>query len=92
MIYEQYLPTNITTNTTTTVKTGSGLLHAVVINTKGATSNIAKIYDGSASGTLLATIDTTGGAATLWYDVQFSQSLTVVTSAGTCADLTICYR
>ena len=85
-------PKNIISNTTTTVVSGHGLLHSVTINTKGATSNTAKIYDGTAAtGTLLATIDTTANVGTLIYDVNFSTSLTIVTASGTAADLTVSY-
>ena len=57
---------NVTSNATTTLKSGAGLLHSITINTKGATSNTATIYDNTAgSGTKIGTIDTTAGTQCL---------------------------
>ena len=93
MIYDQFTPTNITTNTTTIVKTGSGLLHSVTINTKGSSSNTIKLYDGlTAGGTLFATIDSTANVGFLLFNAQFSQGLTVVTGTGSAGDITINFR
>jgi hypothetical protein len=83
---------NINTNTTTTVKSGAGVLHNITINTKGATGNTATIYDNtSGSGTKIATIDTTQQVQTLALDVSFNTGLTIVTANGTAADLTVSY-
>jgi hypothetical protein len=83
----------INSNTTTTLKSGKGVLHGVTIGVKGATSNTATLYDNTAgSGTVIAVIDTTSNVATLLYDVAFSTGLTVVTATGTAADLTVAYR
>lgn len=82
--------TNITTNTTTVLKTGPGILGAITINTKGASSNTATIYDNTAgSGTKIGTIDTTVGVGTLAYDLAFTTGLTIVTATGTAPDLTV---
>lgn len=86
---------NITTATTTTVKTGTGLFNAITINKNVATATIT-IYDNTAaSGTKIGTI--TAGAALLSdpplnaiYNVKFATGLTIVTSGAT--DITICYR
>lgn len=86
---------NITTATTTTVKSGSGLFNSLTINKQVATGVIT-IYDNTAaSGTKIGTI--TAGAALLTdpplqtiYNVKFSTGLTIVTSQA--ADLTISYR
>lgn len=84
---------NITTNATTVVKSGKGVLRTITINTKGATANTATVYDNTAgSGTKIATIDTTSGPATFRYDVAFGTGLTIVTAAGTAADITVSYR
>lgn len=84
---------NITTNTTTTVKTGAGVLNSISINTKGASSNTATIYDNTAgSGTKLGTIDTTAAIGQINYGIAFSTGLTIVTATGTAADLTVNYR
>lgn len=89
------LATNITTATTTTVKSGAGFLHAIVIN-KGVLAGVITIYDNTAaSGTKIGTI--TFGAALLsdppglaLYDINFTTGLTIVTSAAT--DLTVSYH
>lgn len=95
VVEHRYSFTNMTTATTTTIKSGAGLLHAIIINKAIATATIT-IYDNTAgSGTKIATI--TFGATLLTdppllgtYDVSFSTGLTVVTSGAT--DITLCYR
>ena len=90
--YDEYGYNHISTNTTTTVKSGSGILRSVTVNTKGATANTATVYDNTAgSGAVIAVIDTTASLGTLRYDVVFSTGLTVVTASGTAADLTVSY-
>lgn len=92
-VEERFSYASITSNATTTVKSGAGFLHRIVINTKGASSNTATIYDNTAgSGTKIGTLDTTGGTASLTYNCAFSTGLTIVTSTGTSADLTVIYR
>ncbi|MCA1832561.1 MAG: hypothetical protein LC750_07490 [Actinobacteria bacterium] len=89
-VESSFLFSNITTATTTTIKSGAGLLHAVVINTRGVAST-ATVYDNTAgSGTKIATIDTTLSTTAFLYDAAFATGLTVVT-VGT-ADLTFTYR
>jgi hypothetical protein len=86
---------NITTATTTTVKSGNGTLHAIVVNTNVASATI-KIYDNTAaSGTVIGTItlpSTITGADPfeILYDAAFSLGLTIVTSGAT--DLTVLYK
>jgi hypothetical protein len=83
---------NLNTNGTTTVKSGEGVLHSITINTKGATSNTATVYDNTAaSGTKIATIDTTAQIQTLLFDVNFTTGLTIVLASGTSADITVSY-
>lgn len=78
---------------TTTVKSGAGVLYSVIINTKGASANTLTCYDNTAgSGTKIAIIDTTGGTASIRYDVAFSTGLTCVSATGTGADYTVSYR
>jgi len=68
-------------------------LHAITINTKGASANTATVYDNTAgSGTKIATIDTTASVGTLRFDAAFSTGLTIVTATGTAADITVLYR
>lgn len=83
---------NIASNATTTVLSGGGYLHSITINTKGASSNTATVYDNTAaSGSKIATIDTTAAVVTLLYDVNVKTGITVVTATGTAADLTVSY-
>jgi len=81
--------TNITTNTTTTVKSGAGILHSVSVNTKGATDT-AQMWDNtSAAGTKIGLLDVTLAQDTLIYDIAFNIGLTIVTAGTTPADITV---
>lgn len=93
-IASQYAFGRMSTNTTTTHKSGAGILHSIVINTPGLTANTATVYDNTAgSGTVIAVIDTTlVSTPCRIYDVAFATGLTVVTATGTAADLTVCYQ
>ena len=81
---------NITSATTTVVKSSQGRLHAVVVNNKGSTVTVT-MYDNAsaASGTKIATMLLTAEGS-IAYDVSFANGLTVVTS-GT-VDLTVSFR
>lgn len=86
--------TNITTATTTTVKSGAGFLHLILINAAAALATIT-IYDNtSAAGTKIGTVTMPAtllaNQNTLRFDVAFTTGLTIVTT-GT-QDLTISYR
>lgn len=85
---------HITTNTTTVVKATAGILHKVIINTKGATANVLTLYNDTTGGTAnaIAVIDTTTGVDNIDYDLGFSNGLQAVTATGTAADITIVYR
>jgi len=84
---------NINTNTTTTVKSGSGVLKRIVVNMAGASSNTCTIYDNtSGTGTIIGTIDPVHTQIVFEYDVVFNTGLTIVTATGTAADLTIVYQ
>lgn len=77
--------TNITTATTTVVKSGEGILRRLIINSPVATG-VVTIYDNtSATGAKIATILNPAGIAvnpvTVEYNVKFSTGLTIVTSA-----------
>lgn len=83
---------NIPTNTTTVVKSGAGILHAVTINTTGTTTT-ATIYDNtSAAGTKIATINSSASHITRIYDVAFSTGLTIVTAGTAASDITVSYK
>lgn len=79
---------------TTTIKSGTGILRRVVINTKGSASNTFTIYDNTiGSGTIIAAIDTVNGVAGHFeYNVAFNTGLTVVDATGTSADITVIYE
>ena len=86
-----YNGTNIAGAATTVVKAESGILHGIVINTRGAASTTT-VYDNTAgSGTKLATIDNTVSVLTLIYDCHFNTGLTVVTT-GTLSDITVSFH
>lgn len=88
--FQAFTGTPLAANATTLVRTGAGVLHGITINTKGASSNTLKIYDGlSASGTLMATIDTTATPGLWEYDMTFTTGLTIVIGTGTAADVTV---
>lgn len=76
----------------TTVIPGKLILVGVVINTKGGSSNIAKIYDGTISNeSLVATVDTVNNIGLISYYIPCLSGINIVTSAGTQADLTVIY-
>lgn len=81
---------NISTATTTTVKSGTGVLHAITINTTAASA--ITIYDNTAgSGSKIATIAASPAiGSTFRFDIAFSTGLTVVTAGN--SDLTIAFR
>jgi hypothetical protein len=83
---------NITTDTTTTLKTGPGYLHTVCVNTPAATGTIT-IYDNTAaSGTKIALITSFASVSGCFvYDVAFWTGLTVVTATAT-PDVTVSFR
>jgi len=75
---------------TTVVKAAPGKLHAIVINTSGASSNTIAVYD-DASGTSnqIALIDGTTDEKTLFYDAECVEGISIVSAAGTGADMTV---
>lgn len=79
---------NISTNTTTLVKTGRGFLHSIVVNTTAA--GAITVYDGlDATGTKIATLKSSVAEGSYLYDVQFGVGLTIVTAAS--SDITATY-
>ena len=84
---------NITTNTTTVVKSGSGTLHSIVVNASGVTGTIT-IYDNTAASvTKIGTANSAISAGiSLIYDIAFNTGLTVVTTGLTPSDITVTYK
>lgn len=74
--------TYISTATTTTIKTGAGILHTITVN--GGTAGTVIVYDNTAgSGTIIASFDSTNALATYTLNVAFTTGLTIVTGAAT---------
>ena len=80
---------NIATNTTTTVKTGQGMLHSITINTTAA--GAITVYDNTTnSAPIIATIAASPVIGSVFrYDVAFATGLTIVTAAA--SDITVSY-
>jgi len=92
-VQTSFLFSNITTATTTTVKSGAGILRGVTINTKGTIASAVTIYDSlSGSGTKIGTIDSLNLAGQFEYDIAFSTGLTIVTTGTVAPDITVAYR
>lgn len=88
-VERRFLANNISTATTTTVKSGAGLLHVLTINT--AAAGTITIYDNTAaSGTKIATIAASAAGPNFIFDVVFTTGLTIVTAAA--SDITVSYR
>ncbi len=88
-VNQVFTPTYISTATTTVIKTSAGLLHTLVVN--GGTTGTIIVYDNTAaSGTIIASFDTTNALATYTFNATFATGLTVVTSAAT--KLTVTWR
>lgn len=88
-----FLFANITTATTTTVKSGAGVLRGVTVNTKGTIASTITIYDNTAgSGTKIGTIDSLNLAGQFLFDVAFATGLTLVTTGTVAPDITVSYR
>lgn len=88
-----WTPTNITTNTTTLVRSGPGIMHTLVVN-KSVASAVITIFDSlTNAGTKIGTITLSSGGVTDMvpldgvYDCAFVNGLTIVTSAAT--DITV---
>lgn len=83
---------NITTQTTTLVKTGAGFLHSITINKPVATGTI-EIDDAITNTTpIIGTITTPTGPfpVTLIYDVAFNVGLSITTGTAS-QDITVAY-
>jgi len=81
--------TNISTATTTLVKSGTGILHTITVNTTAAAT--ITIYDSlTASGNKIATIAASPAIGSdFQYDVAFNTGLTVVTAGA--SDITVAW-
>lgn len=85
--------TNISTSTTTTVKSGAGTLHLVAVNTLGTVASTVTIYDNTAgSGTIIAIINSLTLSGSFTYDIAFSTGLTVVTTGTAAPNVTVAWK
>lgn len=86
-----YNYTNITTDTTTLVKTGAGTLHAIAVNTAPASGGTLEIDDALTNTTPKVGTLTSPAQGTLVYDVDFATGLSI-TTATHAGDYTIVWR
>lgn len=81
--------TNISTGTTTVVKSGRGVLARIVVNTTAA--GAITIYDNtSAAGTKIATLPSSAVVRAYEYGCKFGTGLTIVTAAA--SDITVIWE
>ncbi|KKN52695.1 hypothetical protein LCGC14_0609760 [marine sediment metagenome] len=91
--YPVYNVNYITTNATTAVLIGSGVLHSLCVTDFGASSNTATVYDSLAgSGTIIALFDTVTFDGCALLDVRVTTGITIVTATGTAPEITVSYR
>jgi thymidine phosphorylase len=76
---------------TTTIKTGPGVLHSIVVNNIGSAGTITVFDNTAGSGTTIATILTQAASTTYLYDVGFSTGLTITTGGTTAPNITVSY-
>lgn len=89
----EYSFSHISTSTTTTVKSGAGVLHAISVNTKGTVASIITVYDNTAgSGTVIGVVDSLNLSGAFIFDVIFATGLTLVTTGTVAPDITVSYR
>jgi hypothetical protein len=88
-----YSYAHLSTATTTTIKSGAGVLHTLSVNNLGTVASVTTVYDNTAaSGSVIAVINTLAGQESYIYDVAFSTGLTIVTTGTVAPDITISYR
>lgn len=81
--------TNISTGTTTTVKSGRGTLARITVNTTAA--GAITVYDNtSAAGTKIATLPSSAVVGTYEFGCRFLTGLTIVTAAA--SDITVIWE
>lgn len=91
LTYKYNSAANITTATTTTLKSGQGLVYGFCVNTIGTTSTLVLWDSPTASGTKLGTW-TTGAVGCYTLEIGLKNGLTVVTTGSPAADITVMYR
>jgi hypothetical protein len=86
-----WLANNITTKTTTAVKTSAGILLGISINKVGSTDTITVYDNAAATGTIIASITVQAGVPFYKLPAAFNNALTVVSGGGTAGDYTVFY-
>lgn len=81
---------HISTDTTTTLKSGAGVLHTICVNSVGAASTIT-VDDATSATTPTVAVLSGATLGCYTYDVAFSTGLTIVTAVAA-PDLTVAYR
>jgi hypothetical protein len=86
------LPANITTSTSTQIKTGQGILFGLSVNT-GASGAAIALYDGtSTAGTKLGAFSAAAQGYVIYpVGIQFLVGLFAVTTGSPAADVTVTY-
>jgi hypothetical protein len=89
-MFEQGTGVHIATATTTAIKSGSGVLHTLTVNTTAA--GIVTVYDDTAAtgGREIAILKASVAEQTFIFDVVFRRGLTIVTAAA--SDLTVSFQ
>jgi hypothetical protein len=87
-----FLNVTLAAPTTTVVKTGAGILHAITFNKPVATGVITLYDNTSAAGTVIGTITVPASPmpVTVFYDAAFSTGLTIVTATAA-QDITVSF-
>ena len=91
LVITAYNYKHITTDATTTVKSGSGILHTICINTPAATEMITAYDNTAGSGTIIGVITLYASTNPCFtYDINFTTGLTLVTATAA-GDITVAY-
>lgn len=91
LVITAYKYANITTDATTVVKSGSGLLHTICVNTPAATETITLYDNTAASGTKIGALTSFASSPGCFtYDINFLTGLTIVTATAA-GDITVSY-
>jgi hypothetical protein len=82
----------MSTATTTTIKSGAGTLHSIILGTVGVGSTLVCYDNTAASGTVIISAATTAEKGGMLFDLAFTVGLTCITTGGTPADITFTYK
>lgn len=89
MADSSFTPVNITTATTTLIKSGTGILGGLSVNSTAA--GTITVYDSiTGSGTKIGTLKASVAEGTYFRNLAFTTGLTIVTGAA--SDVTVSYK